>query len=154
LLNEHKATRSMAKNLSRLSLGRPALAVKFMQNKEFHDRYLASARIFMDFFKQNINERFSAVEEIVRGASGQEAAVLAGRALEVWQGGLRDILLINFEQAERLQHQIEADQLNVIRRQLTSAKILAVLKEIKNAFRLIEANVNPRMALEYISILI
>jgi DNA polymerase-3 subunit delta' len=45
LIGKYKASRSEAKNYSRLCLGRPALAVKFLQNREFRENYMKLHRL-------------------------------------------------------------------------------------------------------------
>ena len=57
LIEEYRASRSEAKNLSRLCLGRPALAVKFLENKDFYKVYKEKVDLFLNFFQQDINQK-------------------------------------------------------------------------------------------------
>src|SRR3989339_649263 len=116
LLKEYKASRSEAKKYSRLSLGRPALAVKFFENKEASENYRKQVDIFLKFFRQNINERFAAIDSLVgKKISGPETAGIVRGALLAWQGLVRDLMLTHLGFGHLIQHQICEAEINALR---------------------------------------
>ena len=155
LVDEHKVSRSLAKNLSKISLGRPALAVKFLKDKDFYKDYADKAKIFLDFARQDINERFSGIEKIIgSGFSGQEGSKRALRILEIWQGVARDLLLLDLGQKDLIQHHIMAEELTRQREKFSpgTAVLIKIIKNLEAGKEYLKANVNPKLVLENISI--
>lgn len=152
LIKDCGASRSQAKNFARLSLGRPALAVKFCQDKEFYQVYQERARVFLDFFNQNINERLAAVEKIIGRQSGQTAVASARRIVQIWLGVLRDHLLLHFGHQDRIQHHIFESDLEKQTNALTPEFLLSAVKLLRQAEKYLDANVNPHLVLENIAI--
>lgn len=155
LLKEHKASRSLAKNLSRICLGRPALAVKFLKDKDFYKNYTDKVNIFLDFAEQDINERLAGIEKII-GANvyGQECSQAAFRVIEVWQGLGRDLLLLDLGHKDLIQHQIVEEELIKQRSKfsLETAGLLKIIKNLQKGKEYLKANVNPKLVLENIAI--
>ena len=58
LIEDFDCPRSSAKSISRLALGRPALAAKFFEDKEFYQAYQEKTETFLDFFHKDLNARF------------------------------------------------------------------------------------------------
>jgi DNA polymerase-3 subunit delta' len=150
LIKEHSVNRSQAKNLSRLALGRPALAVKFLEDKEFYEKYLKRVNVFMSFFGQDLNARFTAIAEILgEKASGQEAARIAKRILEVWHGLSRDLFLASFGQEDLVQHEIVLPE--IVKQKLTPTAMLNLDMSLRRAELYLKANVNPKLVLEQVA---
>lgn len=155
LTKEKGVSRATAKTLARLSLGRPALALKFFEDKEFYDKYLKQVNVFVDFFSQDINGRFSAISDLLGGkTSGQEAARLSGRALEVWQGIIRDWLLLAYGRPDIVQHLVIEKELRVIQKNKQESEALRLYGSITEAQEQLRANVNPKLVLEGIAVAI
>lgn len=153
LIKEHSAARSAAKNFSRMCLGRPALAVKFLHNKEFYDNYLKNVNVFLNFLNQDINGRIKSVEELIGvKAAGQESAVLARRIVEVWLGLSRDLLLLKFNHGDLIQHEIALKELTAAKEKLKLENMLNLTVALRRADEYIRANVNPKLVLENIAI--
>lgn len=153
LLAGHQVSRSKAKDLSRLSLGRPALALKFLQDKDFSAYYHEQVQTFLDFKAQSIGERFSAIEKLFgKKNSGQEAAGIAARILQAWQGALRDLLLMEYGFYNMIQHQIFREKLSALQSAFPLADISRLLCAIDEARENIFANVNPKLALEEVAV--
>ncbi len=160
LINEHNAKRSQAKDFSHLCLGRPALAVKFLRDKEFFDNYIERAKSFLQMGKNDINSCFSIVESLVGPRpSGQESAVLAGRIVEIWEAVARDLLLLEFDQKNLIQHQMIIDDLETakicrspLRRDCGTAERISDLidlsKNLSQAKKYLKSNVNSKLVLE------
>jgi len=153
LIKRHRASRSAAKNFSRLCLGRPALAVKFLENSNFLDNYNEWVRVFLDFFTSDVNQRLAQVEQLIgREAKGQESVKLANRFLEIWQGLTRDLMLIEFGQADLVQHQLYEKELNQLQGKFNLIKLLTMTGLLRQAKKYLQANVTPKLVLENIAI--
>jgi DNA polymerase-3 subunit delta' len=159
LVKEHKASRSAAKKFSLLCLGRPALAVKFLEDKEFYNNYLERVNIFLNFLNQDINERFNAVEKLLNTGSarqalsgGQETAKLAGRIIEIWLGLSRDMLLLEFNRKDLIQHEITTNELLGVKEKLRLGSLLHLTDVLRKANGYLKANVNPKSVLEQVAI--
>ncbi|PIR13654.1 hypothetical protein COV49_01435 [Candidatus Falkowbacteria bacterium CG11_big_fil_rev_8_21_14_0_20_39_10] len=153
LIDKHGSSRSEAKNLSRLALGRPALAVKFLKDKEFKKNYISRAQIFLDFFSQDINERLAKINEIMgAGKDGQESVRTALKAVECWRGLGRDLLLSYFGNDDLTQYEIFRQNFSLLKDKIQPARILKIIEILKEAQEQITANVNPKLALENVAV--
>lgn len=155
LVKEKKFSRSMAKNLSRICLGRPALAVKFLEDGDFYKDYLMKVNVFLDFSEQNINERLAGVEKLmgfnVYGQAGSQAAL---KIIEIWQGLVRDLLFLDFGHRDLIQHQIVEEDLLKKRSGFGSGakSFLKITRNLQKGKQYLRANVNPKLVLENIAI--
>ena len=153
LVEKYQAPRSLAKNLSRLCLGRPALAVKFYENKDFYDEYTRHAKMLMDFAGQDINERLLQLGEFSgKKFTGQEAVVRTARIIEVWQGVARDWLLLELGHKHLVQNEFMIEALAAAGRVFPVKKIVAFIRELKKSEEYLRANVSPALVLENIAI--
>ncbi|MFH1772908.1 MAG: AAA family ATPase [Patescibacteria group bacterium] len=153
LIKYHQAQRSVAKNFSKLCLGRAALAVKFLEDKDFYENYKKKVEVFLSFMDVDINKRILAVEELIgKEMRGQESVRLATRAVEVWQGLARDLLLILLEQDDLTQHQMFMKEFYSIKSKLDINSLIKLINLLRQAREFIKANVSPRLALEQVAI--
>lgn len=153
LIETHKASRSIAKNFSRACLGRPALAIKFMNDKEFKEKYFERALVFLQFTSQDINERIISINDLMDSkVSGQEAVKITERIIEIWQGITRDLLLLEFSNRDLIQHEIISKELMKAKEKFKINNLLDLIKNLKQANNYLRANVNPRLVLENIAI--
>lgn len=160
LIEKAGAGRSAAKNYSRMCLGRPALAVKFLNDSDFYDSYLKRAGVFLNFFKNDINDRFRDIEGLLKDSgskqgaeqTGQESAALAVRISEIWAGMARDLLLLSHNHGNLIQHEIFLKELNALKEKLSQKKIISLFEALASAEKYIKSNVNPRLALEVVSL--
>lgn len=155
LIDNHQAKRSEAKDLSRMCLGRPALAVKFFENKDFYDSYIEKVNVFVDFFNQNIIERIISLDGIFdKKLKGQEAVVISNRILEVWEGVIRDCILSANGLVNLIQHQNKIEQFKSIKfnLQFKLSNFLKIFKDIQDAKSRLNDNVSPKLVLESVVI--
>lgn len=153
LIKKHKASRSAAKNFSRLCLGRSALAVKFLEDKDFYDSYNKKVKQFFNIVSHDINGRFLAVEKLMgKKAIGQEAVVLAKRILEVWQGLLRDCLLFELGHNDLIQHQLAEEEIKKIKNKFVLSDLLNLNNVIRQAEDYLMANVSPKLVLGNVAV--
>lgn len=153
LIKDHKASRSAAKNFSQMCLGRPALAIKFLEDKEFYNFYSERVNIFLNFLNQDINDRIKSIENLIGNKSvGQESSRLAGRTIEIWQGVIRDMLLLEFNQIDLIQHEITHKDFQVSEKKISLNNLLNLTDALRRANEYLKANINPKIVLEQIAI--
>jgi DNA polymerase-3 subunit delta' len=152
LISNCGAKRSVAQNLSRLSLGRPALAAKFFENKNFLEDYSRKVNNFLEFFQKDISERFFSINSLLGRETGQESVRTAQKELDIWLAITRDLLLFRFGQGDLTQHWAENKELEAISRKINTKQLLEISKNIKAGKNYLEANVNPRAVMENIAV--
>lgn len=153
LVKNHKASRSQAKNFSRLAAGRPALALKFMEDKEYYESYKAYVKSFAGLLDPDINERFGSIENILgREARGQEAVKSAAGILDVWQNLSRDLMLMELNLTDLIQHEAFTKELEALKNKLSLPSLLNLINTLKQSREYLAANVNPRLALENVAV--
>jgi len=153
LINDYGASRSVAKNFACLSLGRPALAVKFLEDKDFLETYKERAESFVKIFSFDINDRLVAIESLTgRMDTGQTAVEATKRIIEIWQGVARDWMLLEYGHIDLVQHKILEEQLERIRNRFTFRHLLNFNKTLEKGRENLFANVNPKLVLENIAL--
>jgi len=153
LVESDGCPRAFAKNISRLSLGRPALAQKFLEDKDFYEEYLFLSDSFLNFFNNDINGRFLEVEKIMGNKdTGEDNVKKALVVLGVWQGLVRDLLLICANKSDLVQHEIVLEKLNEVSRKIHKSKLIELNKMFEESGNYIRANVNPKLVLENIAL--
>ncbi len=160
LLENYKVNRSLAKDLSNLALGRPLKAIRFLENQDLYNDYLDIAKKFLSLFNVDVNDRLVIFEDIFVDKSFSRVAVeKANQILTMGEGLLRDLLLLNLNQPDRLQHSALISELETANNNLDKTdtqelgvKIISRLKSIAQAKQYLAANVNPKLALEQVII--
>ena len=152
LIKNHAAQRSQAKNFSRLAAGRPAIALKFLENKKYFEDYKTEVASFVELLSPDINARFKAIENILgTGARGQEAVKLAGRVIDVWQNLTRDLMLTELNMADLIQHEAFNKELAEVKNRLSLKSLLNLINILKQTKEYLAYNVNPKLALENVA---
>jgi len=97
-----------------------------------------------------INEsRLSQVDNILAGNSyGQEAVKSAVNAIQIWQGIVRDLLLIEFSQDNLIQNQPISQELKQIKNKFSLNGLLKLNQDFKQAIEYLNANVSPKLVIE------
>ncbi len=149
LIQKYNITRSKAKNYSHLSLGRPALAVKFLENQNFYDDYFVKADILFSIIKRDTNESLKKIEQIFNNkVVGQENVAKAIEVVRIWQGIARDLLLFKLKQRRLIQHEMAITELKQAELNINIRDLLKLLSSLDKAIEYLKANVSPRIALE------
>jgi DNA polymerase-3 subunit delta' len=144
LLSNYKVDRNKAKELSRLSLGRPALAVKMLEDNEYYDKMIEQAKLFLSFLELNINDRIIAFEKYFGKKNiGQVAKQKALELLENWSLALRDCLFSAYNQLDLISFELLKDKLVNIE----DSRAINIFKELEKAKKYLEANVNANAVL-------
>ena len=144
LLKHHQADREEAKKLSSMSMGKPALAVKYLKDKDYYNKHLEQARMFSDFISHDENYRLKELQvkfsKSLYGASGRS---LAYDLLDIWEAVARDLLLIENDQFDLISYLDLADDLASAK-----AESLDIIKAIHRARKYLASNLNPKAVLE------
>lgn len=150
LVNSHGVGRGDAKKFARLSLGRPALALKFFEDNDFRDKYNDRVEIFLNFLRADINGRLEMIDGIIdKKIQGQEAVQLARRTIEIWQGVIRDFILLFYGHNNIVQHH----QVEVFGRHNFSVPDLLYFQHLcRQGEEYLQNNVGPKLVLENIAI--
>ncbi|RMD58888.1 hypothetical protein D6821_02465 [Candidatus Parcubacteria bacterium] len=156
LTQEKGVARAEAKNLAYLSLGRPALAVKFLENADFAAKYKLWAEIFLAIIKSDdYNFRLSRLDDLTQREALDNAALARRRAkriIEVWEGVSRDLFLTQMGHFPLVQHQFFLPEFKKLKNKFALSKILNVLALLKEGRAYLQANLSPKLVLENIVI--
>lgn len=159
LIEKYKANRSQAKDLANLALGRPLKAIRYLENPEVYKTYLEEAEDFLSLFGLDINRRLIILDKLFSDRTySRQASEKALSILLMGEGLFRDLLLLYFEQKDRLQHLVLLSSLEKCLASLNEEPedrvpaILSRLKLIAQAKEYLESNVNPRLILEQLII--
>lgn len=148
LVKNRKAARSRAKDLSRLAAGRPALALKFLQEREYLEDYEKIARLFFGLLNRDINERFGAINKAVdKKTRPSEAA----KTIQIWRNMARDLMLMKLNLPDLIQHERFASELEPAKNRLELKFLLNLIDVLKQSEEYIAANVNPRLAMDSVA---
>ncbi|MFZ4648185.1 MAG: ATP-binding protein [Patescibacteria group bacterium] len=159
LLDNFGVSRSQAKNLSALSLGRPLRAVHFLENEDIYQKYLSLASILLKLINLPLSDRWSLMKGMIGARatfseSGREMRLI----LEIWQGVFRDLLLLNASHDDLLQFSALDNEVREAWRVLgaslgdnfenINAYLLAKSQLLKKHQDYLDANVSPKNILD------
>jgi len=156
LIKNYQASRSLAKNLASLSLGRPLRALHFLENPQDYEDYINKAKLCLACLEKNLNERLALLDKLFTDKGyGFQASRGAQEILEIFEALSRDLLLLTAEQAPRIQHVILDAELRQFFQEMNQKNgpdnlivIINWLKNLNQAKERLAANVNPRLVLE------
>lgn len=160
LIANHSASRSLAKDLSNLVLGRPLLALRFLENPEEYRAHLEKAEVWLSVLSADLNLRLAALEQLFKDKTwSKQAAESALQIIAIGEGLSRDLLLLELGQPQRVQYSALAanleQTLEKINRQNGGESLPVILRHLKllaQAREYLAANVNPRLTLEQVII--
>jgi len=159
LIDNYGTGRTLAKDIANLALGRPLVAVDWLNNPETYQKYLEKATFWLRSLPENTHNRLQALDKIFNDRSWSALAVQsAGEVVDLAEGLSRDLFLLSLGQPDRIQFSAVVKDLEKVLVHLEHATtnsglaILAQLKHIAQAREYLEANVNPRLVLEQLII--
>ncbi len=153
-LVDRGASKNQAKELSRLSSGRPALALKFLEDSESYNNYQNRVRVFVDILNSSLSDRFIVSTNLLSGSEkkGQEARQILSAILDIWLAVTRDLLLIKTDSLNLIQHTaLESELVDLAERQ-SLASIKNIINHLKLAQTYLSANVNYKNILDFVSL--
>lgn len=153
LLSEYGLGRAEAKNYARLALGRPALAARLVENPDFRKRYEADLDLFFGLVRSGAAERMRLMKPLLDSKKEtQETARRISRAIEVWQGIARDIVLLSYGNNDIVQHELRKAELERAAQDFGLVRAISWQAMLKRAREYLRGNVAPKLVLDYLSI--
>ena len=148
LKSEYQLPPSEAKNIAKLSLGRPMLAKKFALDNDFYEQYKTLGELLFDFLNYNLIDRMSLVAELCSRDSelGDNLSVI-----DIWQGLVRDTGFIFYNRPDLVQNDFIIEKLknNKIN---SSSFLLTADRVFNNSLEYLQSNMPLKSVLEYIAI--
>lgn len=149
LINDFGASPSLAKNLARLSLGRPAMALKFLQAESYYQDYQSIVFDFLNFFNANFSQRIKIIDEIV----GKNDILNNFNILEIWQSVIRDLFFINYGQYDLIKNEFAVSQFKDIQtKNLSLLELRDKSLIINKGSEYLSSNINFKSVLEYVAV--
>lgn len=148
LKNAYKLSPSEAKNIARISLGRPMLAKKFIEEQGFYDSYKNLGGSLIDFLNFNLLDRMKLVDDICRYdlSLGDNLNVI-----DVWQSLFRDFNFLYHSRPDLVQNEFVLDKMKLVKYENTD--FLFKSKEIfQKSNDYLRANISLKSVLEYIAV--
>lgn len=159
LIDNYNTKRALAKDIANLSLGRPLVAVYWLEHPEEYDKHLVKSKIWLEALALDVNGRLAALDKLFNDRSWSSLALSsAEKILDLAEGLTRDLFLLGLGQPERLQNSAVQSELEIVWRHLensSKAPLVAVIGQLKlvaQAREYLSANVNPRLVLEQLII--
>ncbi|MDD3711820.1 MAG: hypothetical protein PHP37_04435 [Patescibacteria group bacterium] len=149
LIDEFKLSPSLAKNLTKLSSGRPAIALKFLQNENLYQEYQIVVNNFFDFLSTNFSERLKIIDDLVKKSD----FIVNFDILEIWQSILRDLIFVFYGQYEQVRNIFALEELKkIIGTEIDPVKIRKKSLKISEGNDYLRSNISLRSTLEYIAV--
>ena len=147
LINDFKASPSVAKNLASLSLGRPMLAIKFLENETFYEEYEHIFESLLDFFNSDFLERARIIDDIYHYdfSSGGSFNIL-----EIWQSLVRDLSFLNHDRVDFIQNKFAIDKLR--KREVSLDFLFKIDLILKKSGEYLKSNIGIKAIMEYIAV--
>jgi len=148
LLGQFNVSRSAAKHLAHASLGKPALAAKLCDGKDYYARYVETASSFLLASFKDLNERIMITDSLISKTKAEDPAIGAKGILDVWTGVVRDLLLLNCGNSDLIQNEFMRKELSRAVGKYSAVRLVGLHAALVRAGEYIDSNVNPRLALE------
>ena len=160
LINDYGVSRSLAKDLANLALGRPLVALRTFEHPDDYRAYLEKAENWLSLIISDSSSRLKILDKIFSDKTWSKQALdSAGGVVLLIEGLARDLLLLNLGQPERLQHSallpLLEKTLAFLEEKSKTGSLPLIFRQLKLAAQAKEylaANVNPRLVLEQIAI--
>lgn len=159
LLENYKPNRSLARDLANLCLGRPLLAIRFLEHPEKYESYLKKTSLWLDIIAEKSQaSRLQILDDLFKDRTwSKEALESTSLIFDIAESLARDFLLISLGQRDIVQNSALMGRLEKMAIDLGQGDNLAMLmlrhlKLIDQARTYLAANVNPRLTLEQIVI--
>ncbi len=149
LTEEFQVSPSLAKNLTKLSAGRPAAALKFLENQDLYQEYQLVVASFLEFMSSNFSERVQIIDALIK-----KGGFLSNfDILETWQSVLRDLIFVNYQQYDQVKNVFALDDFKKIPvDKIQPLDIRRKVMVINDGLESLRSNINLRSVLEYIAV--
>lgn len=152
LINEHGLDRPLAKNLTRLSDGRPGLALALARDKDLLESYLEPARFFINSTRIRLYESWKEANKFLAQAKGAAGVLSAKNIINSWRGVVRDMIMTLLNQPELVRYAFLEQEIHEATKTIDLSEARRLAERLEKADIYLEANVNPNIILENILI--
>ena len=135
-----------ARRLARLARGCPGWAINVLDDPDLMDAYLAQLSQVLSVASSPLDVRFQYADNLGGSFSGDRESVR--QELYLWERWWRDVLLVKEGLTERVHNDDWHEELRAQADAATTADVVAFLHSIRETLSALDANVNPRLALE------
>ena len=146
LVSRHNAAEEQARWLARLARGCPGWAINALADPEVLETRAGELDRIADPAAAPLDQRFSYANTLAGGFSRDRESVR--QTLYLWQSWWRDVLLVKEGVAGHVQNTDRRAELEAIAPNVASPAIVDFLKRIQTTLAALDANANPRLALE------
>jgi DNA polymerase-3 subunit delta' len=152
LAEEQGLDRPFAKNIARLSAGRPGWAAELARDRDLLENYLKPARIFVDAFGLRLHERWKSATALLSGLKGAQAAEAAENCLKAWRQVTRDVMMAGLNQPEHMRYAFLENEIRALLPNFGLSEARRLEDRLRKGAEYLKANVNPANVLENILI--
>ena len=146
LTAQHGAEPERARWLSRLARGCPGWAINALADPATLESRAEELDRVVESVAAPLDQRFAYAGTLGSAFSGDRESVR--RTLYLWQGWWRDLLMVKEGITEHVQNADRLEELERFADGIPSAEIVALLRRIQSTITALDANANPRLALE------
>jgi len=133
-----KLNPNLARSISRLALGRPALATKFSENEEFYKNYISVAKVFFNTFSSNNFVRIKNIEELLSLENFPPETIL-----DIWLLATRDLIFLKHDMPKLVCFDVLKDDFPQ-----SDLGVTDIIAKIEKARDMLKSNINSRSVLE------
>ena len=146
LASSHGVEPDRARRLARLARGCPGWAIGVLSDPELLEAYREQLAQVASVASSPLDARFNYANSLAGSFSGDREAVR--QELYLWERWWRDVLLIKEGLPERVHNDDWLPELTGHANAATTPDIVALLESVRETLSALDANVNPRLALE------
>ena len=146
LVSQHSVEPNQASRLARLARGCPGWAINAMVDPAMLESRSEELDRIVESVAAPLDRRFAYANTLGSAFSGDRESVR--QTLYLWQGWWRDLLLTKEGVPEHVQNADRIEELEQFAAGIPSSAIVALLRRIHSTLAALDANANPRLALE------
>lgn len=146
LVSQRGVEPDRARRLARLARGCPGWAINALEDPGLLEAYRERLAQISDIARSPLDSRFSYANTLAGGFSGDRESVR--QELYLWERWWRDVLLLKEGLSDRVHNDDRPEELQSQADATTTADIVEFLESVRETLTALDANVNPRLALE------
>ena len=146
LASQRGAEPEQARRVARLARGCPGWAINALADSAVLEDRAAELDRIIDPAGAALDQRFAYANTLAGGFSRDRESVR--QTLYLWQSWWRDVLLVKEGAPEHVQNADRRSELEAMAPGVASADVVEFLKRIQTTLAALDANANPRLALE------
>jgi len=139
------ANRDEARELARLSRGRPTIAKQFLKDETKFTDYKGNIQSLLKVIINRPLDRLTTIEKMFVEDKGGDAAL---KNLDALAGLIRDAMLAKLGRPDLMANYFVSNELSDLGQRAPSGWFCGFLRRIENARGMIQGNVSPRLVME------